>query len=77
MRTVKVFSNYFVDLKACKSERMAQARKEEVMAALKRDLKKQEKPQFIIRHFVKIPLSDVHKGHPIGNHAGIHQMVDK
>ena len=40
IRTVKVFSNYIVDLKACKSERMVRARKEEVMATLNRDLEK-------------------------------------
>ena len=77
IRTVKVFSNYIVDLKACKSERMVRARKEEVKATLKRDLEKKEKPQFIIRHFVKIPLYSVHKGHPIGDQAGIHEVVDK
>lgn len=46
------------------------------ISTLKGDLEKGKKPEFKICNFASFPLLNMHKGHPIGDNACIHQMVD-
>lgn len=48
-----------------------------MISTLRDDLDKGKKPEFKIRHFVRFPLLNTHKGHPVSDKASIHQMVDE
>ena len=47
------------------------------MDDLKKKLEANEEVNTSFRYYVKIPLSKVHSGHPVGENASMNQTVDK
>lgn len=72
-----VFEDYLVDATACKSENSLRMAKEKTMKRLKADLQNGVEGKTTVRHHIRVPLSSIHKGHPVGETAGMNQNIDK
>ena len=77
VRDVMVFEDYGVDATSCDTENSLRSAKEKVAKKLKKDLQDGVQGKTTVRHYIRIPLSSLHKGHPIGETAGVNQKIDK
>lgn len=72
-----VFEDYRVDVATCETENSLRSAKEKMAKKLKQDFQDGVQGKTTIRHYIRIPLSSVHKGHPVGESAGMNQKIDK
>ncbi|XP_034051424.1 uncharacterized protein LOC117532223 isoform X2 [Thalassophryne amazonica] len=76
IRDAMVFEDYGVDVSSCKTEHSIRLAKEKMAKKLKQDLQNGVQGQTTIRHYIRIPLSSIHKGHPVGKTAGMNQHTE-
>lgn len=69
-----IFSQYAT---SCDTENSLRSAKEKVAKKLKKDLLDGVQRKTTVRHYVRVPLSSLHKGYPIGETAGVNQKIDK
>ena len=77
VRDAMVFEDYGVDAMSCDTENSLQSAKEKVAKKLKKDLQDGVQGKTTVHHYIRIPLSSLHKRHPIGVSAGVNQKIDK
>ena len=76
VRTINTFPEYAIDTSSTPTKFGVRCQKKNMLKKFKRDgVRKSEK--VLSRHYVKIPLSHVHKGHLVGSQAGAKHLLDK
>ena len=70
-----IYEEYEVDVATCKTENSLRSAKEKMAKKLKKDLQDGIQGNSTVRHYICIPLSSLHSGHPVGETAGMNQNV--
>ena len=76
VRTINTFPEYTIDISSTPTKFGVRCQKKNVLKKLRNSSERTSSKQ-LPRHYVKIPLSHVHKGHLVGSHAGVKHTVDK
>lgn len=79
VRCALVYNDYFIYQREYPSVKSLKTAKTRVLKEMKRKLEEDLNHQFATkrRYYVKIPLSDVHCGHPVGQSSTMGHYVDK
>ena len=78
VRCIRVFTEYHIDESACPTANSLKMAKKKVLNQIKENRSNTTNSLSLVkRHYVKIPLCNIHKYHPLGAAATINHCVDK
>jgi len=76
VRTITTFPEYGIDISSTPTKFGVRCQKKNMLKKFKRNSARKSE-QMLSRHYVKIPLLHVHKGHLVGSQAGAKHLLDK
>ena len=78
VRCIKVYPEYHIDKSTCPTANSLKMAKKKVLNQIKENRSKTTNSlSIVMRYYVKIPLCNIHKYHPLGTAATINHCVDK